>query len=62
MPAVRGSDFAGRRRVDPKKRLVQSFTSPETSTELRSGQMLTEGTVLPGFEVTIDELFSVLSE
>lgn len=46
--------------VEPRHRVVQFFTSPTALTELRTGQTLTGGRVLPGFVVTVDELFAPL--
>ena len=46
--------------VDPRKRQVQVFTSPETSRIVTQDQMLDGGDVLPGFELSLKELFAEL--
>jgi Uma2 family endonuclease len=46
--------------VDPKKRQVEVFVSPESSKVLSQDQMLDGGEVLPGFELSLKELFSEL--
>ena len=46
--------------VDPHARTVQVFTAPEQSTVLHEAQTLEDGTVLPGFTLLLQELFSEL--
>ena len=46
--------------VDPHARTVQVFTAPEQSTVLHETQTLEGGTVLPGFTLPLQELFSEL--
>jgi len=46
--------------VDVRKRAVEVFTSPNKSVVLRSGQILTGGTVLPGFRLKVRDLFEQL--
>lgn len=43
--------------VDPDKRTVQVFSSPEQSTVLQEKDVLEGGQVLPGFSVPVAELF-----
>jgi Uma2 family endonuclease len=46
--------------VDPDTRTVAVYTSPTQSTTLRVGDTLDGGAVLPGFTLTLAELFSEL--
>jgi len=46
--------------VDPTKRTVRVFTDRSTESTLNAGDTLDGGTVLPGFSVAVDVLFSVL--
>ena len=46
--------------VDSHARTVQVFTAPEQSTVLHEAQTLEGGTVLPGFTLPLQELFSEL--
>lgn len=46
--------------VDPNTRTVEVFTAPDQSTVLHAAQTLEGGTVLPGFTVPLQELFSEL--
>ena len=46
--------------VDPRKRTVEVFTTPDQSTILHEAQILDGGTVLPGFTLPLQELFSEL--
>ena len=46
--------------VDPDKRTVRVYTSPDDSKELSGSDTLTGGDVLPGFKVKIAELFKRL--
>ena len=46
--------------VDPHARTVQVFTAPEQSTVLHEAQTLEGDTVLPGFTLPLQELFSKL--
>ena len=48
--------------VDPQNRQVQVFTSPEASRIVTQDQMLGGGEVLPGFELSLKELFAELPE
>jgi Uma2 family endonuclease len=48
--------------VDPRTRTVKSYTSLKKGTVLKGSQLLTGGTVLPGFKVRVAEIFSVLDE
>jgi Uma2 family endonuclease len=48
--------------VDPSKRQVQAFTSPSSSHIVGQGQTLDGGDVLPGFELSLKELFAELPE
>jgi Uma2 family endonuclease len=44
--------------VDPRNRTVETFTGKESSKVLQEDQTLTGGKVLPGFSVTLKELFA----
>jgi Uma2 family endonuclease len=46
--------------VDPRTRTVEVFTTPDQSTILHEAQTLDGGTVLPGFTLPLQELFSEL--
>jgi Uma2 family endonuclease len=46
--------------VDPRTRTVEVFTTPDQSTVLHEAQTLHGGTVLPGFTLPLQELFSEL--
>ena len=46
--------------VDPQKRQVQVLTSPQTSRIVTQDQMLDGGDVLPGFELSLKDLFAEL--
>jgi Uma2 family endonuclease len=46
--------------VDPRKRQVQVFTSPQSSRIVTQDQTLDGGDVLPGFELSLKELFAEL--
>jgi Uma2 family endonuclease len=46
--------------VDPRTRTVEVFTTPDQSTVLHEAQTLDGGTVLPGFTLPLQELFSEL--
>ena len=46
--------------VDPNARTVEVFTAPDQSTVLHEAQTLEGGTVLPGFTLPLQELFSEL--
>jgi Uma2 family endonuclease len=46
--------------VDPDKRTVTVYTSPDDSVEHSQGDTLTGGTVLPGFVLPLDDLFAEL--
>jgi Uma2 family endonuclease len=48
--------------VDPKRRTVQVFTSPEKSVVLSENQILDGGSVLPGLEIPIRSLFAEISQ
>lgn len=48
--------------VDPRTRTIKVFSSPKKATLLKGSQLLTGGTVLPGFRVKVAEIFSVLDE
>jgi Uma2 family endonuclease len=43
--------------INPKARLVRVHTTPHQFTELRPGQVLDGGDVLPGFSIPVEELF-----
>ncbi|HEY2157053.1 MAG TPA: Uma2 family endonuclease [Isosphaeraceae bacterium] len=45
--------------IDPRARTVTVHESPERATVLRSGDTLTGGYVLPGFEVAVDALLTL---
>lgn len=47
---------------DPPSRTVRVFKSPEKSTVLKGAEVLTGGTVLPGFRVKVAEIFKILDE
>ena len=42
--------------IDPRKRTVRVFSSPDRSTLVRANQMLDGGEVLPGFAVLVADL------
>jgi Uma2 family endonuclease len=44
--------------VDPEARTVQVFTAPDRSTVLAESEVLDGGDVLPGFALTLEELFA----
>jgi Uma2 family endonuclease len=46
--------------VDPRTRTVEVFTTPDQSTVLHAAHTLDGGTVLPGFTLPLQELFSEL--
>ena len=46
--------------IDPKKRTVRVYTSPDDMTELTAADTLTGGDVLPGFSVPVAQLFGDL--
>jgi Uma2 family endonuclease len=46
--------------VDPERRVVTVFTSPDESTEYSQEQTLNGGTVLPGFALSLRDLFAEL--
>jgi Uma2 family endonuclease len=46
--------------VDPNARTIEVFTAPDQSTVLHEAQTLTGDTVLPGFTLPLQELFSKL--
>ncbi len=46
--------------VDPNTRTVEVFTTPDQSTMLHEAQTLEGGTVLPGFTLPLQELFTEL--
>jgi Uma2 family endonuclease len=48
--------------VDPKKRTVRVYTSPDDVTELKESDTLGGGDVLPGFSVSVARLFADLGE
>lgn len=48
--------------IDPAKRTVRVFTSPDDVTELTATDALTGGTVLPGFSVPVARLFADLAD
>ncbi|HZY83517.1 MAG TPA: Uma2 family endonuclease [Gemmataceae bacterium] len=55
--------FAGVRLVwyvDPHRRTVQVYTAPDQLTQLREGQTLDGGAVLPGFTLPLGQLFATL--
>lgn len=43
--------------IDPRKRIVSVYTSPLEMNELGEEDVLTGGTVLPGFEIAVRRLF-----
>ena len=47
--------------IDPRKRRVRVFTSPDDVTELSETDTLTGGDVLPGFAVEVAVLFAELA-
>jgi Uma2 family endonuclease len=46
--------------VDPRKRQIEVFTSPESRLVISQDQILDGGDVLPGFELNLQELFAEL--
>jgi Uma2 family endonuclease len=48
--------------VDPAARSVAVYAGPSTFTVVGEGSALDGGTVLPGFTLSLKELFSVLDE
>ena len=48
--------------VDPQSRSIKVFTSRGKSTVLKGAEILSGGTVLPGFKVKVAEIFAVLDE
>jgi Uma2 family endonuclease len=48
--------------VDPRKRSVAVYTSPDTFTVLTEKNTLTGGDVLPGFKLRLRNLFALLNE
>lgn len=47
--------------IDPRKRTVRVFTSPDDATELGEADTLDGGNVLPGFSVEVARLFDQLA-
>jgi hypothetical protein len=47
--------------VRPKSRAVDVYTAPERFTRLTASARLDGGDVLPGFSVSVGELFQILS-
>lgn len=43
--------------IDPDERLVEVFTAVDQKQTLRESDPLTGGTVLPGFQVSVQEIF-----
>ena len=48
--------------VDPPTRTIKVYTSPSKFTIVKGTQMLTGGSILPGFKVKVAEIFAVLDE
>ncbi|MBW3539539.1 MAG: Uma2 family endonuclease [Planctomycetes bacterium] len=48
--------------IDPRKRTVDAYTSPTHRSKLAATDILDGGTVLPGFVLPLEELFSELDE
>jgi Uma2 family endonuclease len=48
--------------VDPPTRTIVVYTAPDKFSVLKGTQMLTGGTVLPGFKVKVADIFAVLDE
>jgi Uma2 family endonuclease len=48
--------------IDPKARTAAVYTSPDDGTELGPADTLTGGDVLPGFAVTVGDLFTDLAD
>jgi Uma2 family endonuclease len=48
--------------IDPRKRTVRVFTSPDDATELKATDTLDGGDVLPGFSVPVARLFADLGD
>jgi Uma2 family endonuclease len=46
--------------IDPRKRTVRVYTSPDDVTDLGEGDTLDGGSVLPGFSVPVARLFAKL--
>jgi Uma2 family endonuclease len=46
--------------VDPRKRTVRVYTSPDALTELNAADTLGGGKVLPGFRLALRDLFAQL--
>jgi Uma2 family endonuclease len=46
--------------VDPKNRTVEVFTAADQSTRLNQNQTLDGGNVLPGFTLSLSQLFGEL--
>jgi Uma2 family endonuclease len=47
--------------VDPEKRTVAVYTSPDKGTTLAEGQTLDGGSLLPGFSLPLKQLFAILT-
>ena len=48
--------------IDPRKKSVEVFTDVDVSTNLTERDMLDGGTILPGFQIDLAELFSSYEE
>jgi Uma2 family endonuclease len=48
--------------IDPKKQTARTYTAPESSRAVGKSGSLDGGIVLPGFRVSLPELFGVLEE
>ncbi|HTI50980.1 MAG TPA: Uma2 family endonuclease [Planctomycetaceae bacterium] len=48
--------------VDPQQRTVEVYTAPKSRTVLKASQVLTGGSVLPGFRLKLRDLFAELDE
>jgi Uma2 family endonuclease len=46
--------------VDPERRVVTAYTSPDESREYREGELLDGGEVLPAFKLSLRDLFAEL--
>jgi Uma2 family endonuclease len=44
--------------VEPKNRTVTVYEAGQPALVLRSGEMLTGGSILPGFQLSVDEIFA----
>ncbi len=48
--------------IDPKRRTVGVYTSPDAVVQLKVGDVLQGGSVLPGFKLPLAKLFGYLDQ